>query len=284
MPSEPQSPESKLERPQLETRIAELGPWHHNIELAPGFSTYPGIGDGRRKRFHHFMEQIWPNGLEGRSFVDAACNAGAYCFWAKEIGAGETFGFDVREHWINQADFVLENRERDTDGMSFRAMDLYDLPSIGDRKFDISWFSGIFYHLPDPVTGLKLVADRTNEVLVLSTGTLTPGGVEPADGCLYSSREGVESPMSGVYYLNWYPSGPKVLTNILNWLGFEEVRLLTWIKRVRKEDRPDDRNGRLSMVASRKKGMLGGIKEGEPMKQRRRPRRPVQRPAAEGAD
>ena len=276
-PPQPQPPaRSALSKPELETQIAELGRWHHNIELEPGLSTFPEIGHSRRDRFHKLMTEIWPDGLDGRTFVDAACNAGAYCFWAKEIGASQTFGFDVREKWIRQAEFVLANREGPTDGMSFKAMDLYDLPSIGERRFDIAWFSGIFYHLPDPVTGLKLVADRTNDVLLISTGTLTPDGEEPEDGCLYSSFEGVKSPMSGVHHLNWFPSGPKVLTNILSWLGFPEVRLLQWDKRVQTDDRPNSRGGRLSMVASRHEGLLANVTQGEPRSQRSRPQRPAQ--------
>jgi tRNA (mo5U34)-methyltransferase len=44
------------------------------------------------------MNLIYPGGLEGRRFLDCACNCVAYSFWAKELGASETFGFDVREH------------------------------------------------------------------------------------------------------------------------------------------------------------------------------------------
>jgi len=161
---------------QLQNQIAELGPWHQNIEIKDGISTFPKVGGGRRRGFQQLMRQIWPDGLSGKTFIDSACNAGAYCFWAKELGASETFGFDVREEWIRQARLVLDNREGPTDGMTFERMDLYDIPSIGDRRFDIAWFSGIFYHLPDPVTGLKLVADRTDEVLYVSTGTLTVDG------------------------------------------------------------------------------------------------------------
>jgi len=99
---------------------------------------------------------------------------------------------------------------------------------------------------------------------------------EPEDGCLYSSYEGVESRMSGVYHLNWYPSGPKVMTNILNWLGFPEVRLLRWTKQLHKVDRPNDKNGRLHMIASRREGLLAKVEEGQTVEKRRRPRRPPQ--------
>ena len=48
-------------------------------------------------------------------------------------------------------------------------MDLYDLPERGLEPFDLTIFKGIFYHLPDPVRGLKIAADLTKEALILDT-------------------------------------------------------------------------------------------------------------------
>jgi len=64
---------------------------------------------------------IYPKGLAGKSFLDAGCNAGGYCFVAKDLGAKETLGFDPRDHWIKQAEFCKRHRSN-TEGMTFRTI------------------------------------------------------------------------------------------------------------------------------------------------------------------
>lgn len=109
---------------ELKEEIIRLGPWHLNVQVTPEVSTaafleapegtYPSSGpkDPRRISFlnthDHWvntMGEVYPEGLEGRSFMECACNCGAYCFFAKELGAGETFGFDVRDHWVDRPAF-----------------------------------------------------------------------------------------------------------------------------------------------------------------------------------
>jgi hypothetical protein len=167
----------------------------------------------------------------------------------KELGAGRIFGFDVREHWIRQAKFLLEHREWPSDGIRFEVLDLYDLPKRGLEPFDITLFKGIFYHLPDPVAGLKLAADMTREVLIVDTHVR----VDLPDGMLVLQQEGTEHPMSGVYGLNWFPTGPDVMARILNWMGFEETRLTSWIASHTHEG---EEFGRLQIAAARKPGRL----------------------------
>ena len=201
-----------------------------------------------RDTFIKRMKRIYPEGFAGKSFLDCACNCGGYSFWAKELGAEECFGFDVREHWINQANFLLQNRPDPKENMTFKVLDLYDLPKMELEPFDITMFKGIFYHLPDPISGLKIAADLTKELLYLDTATING---YPED-CLVSCFEGTEELMSGVHGLSWFPSGPKVLEDILKWLGFVEFRLLMWNKE--RPKRP--KNGRLTLLASRKKNFL----------------------------
>ena len=127
-----------------------------------------------------------------------------------------------------------------------------DLLEVGDRldreRFDVCLFKGIFYHLPDPVAGLKIVADRTDEVLVLDTAAVS--GHE--DGFLKIFREGAEHPMSGVHHLAWRPTGPGVLASILEWLGFPATHLVSW----RRHAPPKADLGRLRIVAARDPAML----------------------------
>lgn len=131
-----------------------------------------------------------------------------------------------------------------------KKLNLYDLPGLSLDPFHVTLFSGIFYHLPDPITGLKAAADLTSELFVLST-EYRPG---LPDGMLAANLEGREAVMSGVYGLCWWPTGPNVLADILRWLGFAESRVISW-----QVDSPRQR-GRLTIVAGRDMGILNGIR------------------------
>src|SRR5687768_13299543 len=107
-----------MDTDQLRAEIARLGPWHHDVEVAPGVwtgATPPSAGVPPRGgtpsllrpdlRLAEQVAEIWPDGLAGRSFLDCACNGGGYLFAARALGASRAFGFDVRDHWIEQVRF-----------------------------------------------------------------------------------------------------------------------------------------------------------------------------------
>lgn len=227
----------------------DLAPWHHDVELMPGVRTGLTLEASDRanvslidpsRAFKGLMERVYPGGLNGRLVLDCACNAGGYLLLAKELGAGGGLGFDVREHWIRQALWLQENRAPLLSDVHFAVADLHDLPSMPLDKFDICLFQGIFYHLPDPVAGLRIAADLTSELLIISTEYRN----DLPDGMLVMEQESKEHAMSGVHGLNWLPTGLEVLRGILGWLGFVETRL------VRRNDRGKGR-GRLDVMAAR---------------------------------
>jgi tRNA (mo5U34)-methyltransferase len=248
---------------ELREEVIRLGPWHMDVEITPEVSTsafleappgtYPdSLGEvtfhDPHDGFLRRIERIFPNGLEDRSVLDCACNCGAYLFFAKEAGAGRCVGFDVREHWITQARFLAEHRRAPSDEMRFEVADLYDVPSLGLGRFDVTFFFGIFYHLPDPVSGLKAVADMTDELLILNTASK----VGYPDGMLMAERESPTKVMSGTYGLCWFPTGPLVLEHLLQWLGFPEVRCSVWRHAPRQRDDLD----RIEVLAARTPGFF----------------------------
>jgi tRNA (mo5U34)-methyltransferase len=215
---------------QLHRGMVALGPWHQEVQITPELSTAawlqtfpeeegPGHLLDAREGWQQTLGRLFPEGLEGRSVFDCACNCGGYLFWSKEMGAGRCFGFDVREHWIKQARFLLENRVWPAEDLRFEVRDLYDVPALGLAPFDICVFKGIFYHLPDPIRGLKIAADLTKQLLVLNTAMRA----DLPDGLLALEQEEVEPFKSGVYGLGWFPTGPGVLADILRWAGFVDT-------------------------------------------------------------
>ena len=256
-------------RDELTKQIELMRPWHHDVELFDGFSTGKVFSpDGRlpgpendgvslispRTPFHSRLDRLYPDGMTGKSFLDCACNGGGYCFWAREKDIQRCVGFDVREHWIQQARFVQQHRTvHPTDRIEFHVRDLLDVPEMGLKPFDLTLFSGIFYHLPDPVTGLKIAADLTTDVFILNTAMM-PNSEHPRG--LTMVRESRTRVMSGVHELAWFPNGKETLRDILLWMGFKDLKvtLLTEVDAIGRS--------RIEVIAGREKGRLENI-EGE---------------------
>lgn len=274
-PAASPSPTARSESPGSESpesaalleQIRQLGPWHMNIQLTESifsgeaFASGGAIRDRERNKgvsllnlrdyFLDKLRRIYPDGVASKTFLDCACNAGGYCFWAREAGMDSAFGFDVRAHWIEQARFVQRHRTvAPTDRIEFQVCDLYRLPELGPAPADITMFKGIFYHLPDPVTGLKIAADLTREVMFFNTSTAWG----EADGYLKCGWESRENLMSGVHGLKWYATGPKVLADILKWCGFVEQRLMFVVQQ---HDQPQ--LGRIEIIASKVPGLLDAL-------------------------
>lgn len=218
---------------ELRAEIRRLAPWHQDLEIAPGVRTgerapgddpdplgigSPGMLEPGRV-LQRLMEDVYPNGFEGRSILDCGCNAGGYLFEAKRMGAGRCFGFDAREHWLNQASFLAQHLPHDD--VSFDQLDLLQLRDRKLEPFDVTLFFGLFYHLPDPVAGLRIAADLTRELLVLNTAA------HPSlkGDALMLSIESETMLMSGVHKLAWLPTSAHVLQQILGWCGFPHTRV-----------------------------------------------------------
>ena len=247
--------ELQMDGKELRDRIVRLGPWHHDVEIAPGIrtgdpappGTYPSdlgtpsvIQPG--PAMARLVEEVYPGGLARRSLLDCACNAGGYLFAAALLGAGRSFGFDVRNHWINQARFLTEHLP--SENIEFATLDLDSLPGRRLEPFDVTLFMGIFYHLPDPITGLRIAADHTKELLVINTAALPGSG-----DLLVLSRESTTRVMSGVHGLARLPTSYRVLQEILQWCGFPHARL-------RSEKSFEGYRTRIEVLAAREAGTL----------------------------
>lgn len=249
--------------------IRALRPWHQNIRISDTLQVIDAFDDDERQRvnnqnisLHNIGERfpekvrlIYPEGLQGKRFLDCACNAGAYCYWARELGAEQVFGFDVREHWIRQAEFLRRHRSvAPVDRMTFRVCDLMELPRQDTGPADLTLFKGIFYHLADPIRGLKIAADLTREVLWFNSARRF---IDNNDSlvCLFENPGNL---MSGVHALSWMPSGPAVIAKMLFWLGFQDIyHVRSWTY----PDRPG--YGRMEMLAARQPGRLDRFAEVE---------------------
>src|SRR5579864_4284716 len=99
---------SSYPAPQLEERIASLGPWFHNIDLN-GVWTAPNhfLGDFPNVKWKH-VYRAFPEDLAGASVLDIGCNGGFYSLALKKRGAGRVLGVDVDDRYLNQARFAAQ--------------------------------------------------------------------------------------------------------------------------------------------------------------------------------
>ena len=61
--------------------------------------------------------------------------------------------------------------------------------------------------------------------------------------------------MLGIHGLNWHPTGPGAVIEILEWAGFVEFHVMRWAR----EYEPG--TGRFGMVASKKRGLARSLEE-----------------------
>lgn len=259
------SPSSTPSEPAaVQAEGLKLAPWHLGVEISPGLTTEDlyresdpsGPFYDPAPAIKGWLTSLYPDGLQGRSVFDCACNDGAYLFALKDIGAGRCYGSDVRQHWINQARFLARHRHKPSDDMEFEVADLYELPDRSLEQFDIGIFAGVFYHLPDPIRGLQIAADLTKEVLFVSTASR---GDHP-DDLLVAVEESTTLEISGVHGLAFYPTGPKVLARMLAWMGFPALRCLNW------ENPPGAAPflDTIQLVAAREERFLDGLERQRP--------------------
>jgi tRNA (mo5U34)-methyltransferase len=145
-----------LSQEQIQARIAELGPWFHNIELE-GVRTAPDhfLGDYPAVKWQRFSHAI-PADLTGRTVLDIGCNGGFYSIEMKRRGAARVLGIDFDEDYLAQARFAADISGQE---IEFAKLSVYDVGAIGE-KFDVVLFMGVLYHLRHPLLALDLIREH----------------------------------------------------------------------------------------------------------------------------
>jgi tRNA (mo5U34)-methyltransferase len=143
-------------RAEIERRVAELGPWFHNLDLC-GVRTAPDhfLGDYPALKWRQFSEAV-PGDLSGRTVLDIGCNAGFYALEMKRRGAERVLGIDSDETYLAQARFAAEVVQAD---IEFINLSVYDVAALGER-FDLVLFMGVLYHLRHPLLALDLIHEH----------------------------------------------------------------------------------------------------------------------------
>ena len=137
----------------LQKRVAELGPWFHNLDLH-GVQTAPEhfLGDWPAAGWRRFAHAV-PADLTGKSVLDIGCNGGFYALEMKRRGAETVVGIDSDPRYVAQARFAADTLDL---AIEVLEMSVYDVARLG-RRFDLVIFMGVLYHLRHPLLALDLI-------------------------------------------------------------------------------------------------------------------------------
>jgi tRNA (mo5U34)-methyltransferase len=146
---------SVASREAIRQRIAELGPWFHNLDLC-GVSTAPNhfLGDYPAFKWQRFAHAI-PSDLRGMTVLDVGCNAGFYSIEMKRRGADRVVGIDSDPAYLAQAQFAAGINGVE---IEFHELDVYSVRELREQ-FDIVLFMGVLYHLRHPLLALDLLQE-----------------------------------------------------------------------------------------------------------------------------
>ena len=238
----------------VESQLREMAPWHFDMEVQPGLRTsqfnkeeygdvdLDKVGVVNPDEMKPLLASILPQGgVAGRTFLDVGCNGGGYCFVAHELGAKACYGFDVRDHWIRQAEFVRSLRYPDASSIHFNVADVKEFAH--HDQYDVTLFKGVFYHLPDPIAMLRKLCDLSRRAIIVDSASRS----DIPEDCMVPWQESKTHVMSGVDGLAWFPGGPAVMKPILAWSGFPHMRVVQH----RRGDQSQRFRGRFRVIAAR---------------------------------
>ena len=144
------------------------GDWYHSIELAPGLYT-EGL-DFRNIELTRTLLRRFD--VQGLRCLDIGVEDGMFSVLFKRRGANEVVGYD-RLSLTHRIDLVRNALEVDFEYL--HGFSLAELPArleeAGHEPFDIVLFSGVLYHMIDPLAGVLLARGlvRNGGLMVLET-------------------------------------------------------------------------------------------------------------------
>jgi tRNA (mo5U34)-methyltransferase len=234
--------------------IVQANPeWYHSIELAPGVVT-PGrspLAEWKSK-----LRDLQLPDLRGKSVLDIGAYDGFFSFAAEQRGASRVVALDHYAWFTDMVGYMRDWREARARGETipaphkthhwkpkelpgrrpFDAARAYfqskvepvvgdfmnmDLETLG--RFDVVLFLGVLYHLEEPLSAIRRVAQVTNDgglCAIETEATEIPGSSGRAL-CEFFPGQELNDDAS-----NWWVPNAEALCGMCRVAGFSSVRTL----------------------------------------------------------
>ncbi len=153
--------------------------WYYEIELAPGV-----VSNGREQRsVAQTRELLRRTDIRGKRCLDIGIQEGLVTALMARGGASEALGYDRVLH-RDRLELVQTALKVDFDLIG--GMKLQDLPRSVTGAFDVVVFSGVLYHMLDPIAGLATVRGLVrNGGMCLIETMVSP---EKTDGMYFNTK------------------------------------------------------------------------------------------------
>jgi tRNA (mo5U34)-methyltransferase len=222
---------SIMTREEILSKLTELQPWFHRIDLGNGVFTKTtsvmGEPVDHPVGVWHTIKKCLPDDLTGKSVVDVGCNAGFYAIEAKRRGANRVLGVDGQRQHIRQAVFVRQLLGLD---IEYRRLNVYELTRRAIGEFDITLALGLIYHLKHLVLALENLYAVTRELLIVETAIMPPGRTPESFnhhlGRLVPLAYLDNPPEAKEQVFNWFLPSIEALTALLRNAGFRETEVV----------------------------------------------------------
>ncbi len=181
---------TRLSAGETDRLLQQNAPWFYRYRFANGAespSMQPLIDEIHQVRadlIFPFLDLAYDGRWAGLRCLDIGCHEGWFTFQLAVRGAREVVGTDVREEHLRKAAVIQEITG--LRNLSFVRGSVFDLPTAGLGKFDLTFFVGLLYHLDNPVGALAAVRAVTRQVCVIETQVARAA---PEMECLWGSDE-----------------------------------------------------------------------------------------------
>lgn len=191
--------------------------FHHGIDFGDGLVS-------KSMAPPDYIDQIAsaffsPLDLNGRSMLDIGAWTGAYSFEAKWRGAKRVVASDqwswVHPHFRGRAAFDLALSLTGLD-IEPREIDVPDITPQSVGMFDVVLFSGVFYHLLDPIHLTRQVSECAEHLFIMETHHDAVKNARPSM-IFYPGAE-----LNGDSS-NWWGPNPNCVYHLLRAFGFSEI-------------------------------------------------------------
>lgn len=137
--------------------------WYENFTFRNGARTF-----GRSPSDSKLSALGLPQNLKGTSILDVGTYEGFYAFHLEQRGADVTPNDHFVWNWPGDPSLEHFNFVKAATGSKLQAFDC-DIANLPEKKWDVTLFLGVLYHLEDQLSALRKIRSSARHLVVIET-------------------------------------------------------------------------------------------------------------------